>query len=307
LSVRPGAPGAARRLSPELRGILLTLLAMGCFATMDGFSKVLVQHYPAWLILWLRHVVALALVLAVLAPRRPLTLLRSTRRPWLQLLRTVLLVTEMGLVLIAFRTLPLADAQAIFAATSLVVTALSVPMLGERVGWRRWLAVGAGFAGILVILRPGVDAIQPAALLAAGCTVMYAIYQILTRLVSRTDTTATSYLLQNVISVVLLSLVAPFVLAPIDRWHAPFFLALGILGATGHFCLVHALSTAPAVVVQPFTYTALVWATLVGYLVFGDLPDGWTITGAALVVGAGVYAAWREHVRARDVAALDPA
>lgn len=298
-----GARVPAGRMAPELRGILLTLTAMGCFATMDGFSKVLVGHYPAWLVLWLRHLVALALVLAVLAPHRPLTLLRATRRPWLQLVRTLLLVTEMGLVLIAFRTLPLADAQAIFAATSLVVTALSVPLLGERVGWRRWLAVAVGFLGVLVILRPGIGTIQPAALLATGCTVMYALYQILTRLVSRADTTATSYLLQNLISVGLLTLVAPLVLAPIELRHVPAFVALGVLGAAGHWCLVRALSAAPAVVVQPFTYTALVWAVIIGYLMFGDLPDLWTVSGGLMVVAAGVYAAWREHVRARAAAA----
>ena len=292
----PGMAAAAG-LSPELKGIILTLAAMGMFGAMDGFSKVLVQHYPAWLILWIRHLVALALVVAILAPRHPVMALRATRRPWLQLVRTLLLVTEMGLVLIAFRTLPLADAHAIFAATPLLVTALSVPLLKEQVGWRRWVAVAIGFVGMLVILRPGFTMIPPAALLATLCMVMYAHYHLLTRLASRADRPETSYLVQTVISAVVLSIVGPFVWTPIAWQHLPLLLALGVLGAGGHYCLVRALSVAPAVVVQPFTYTMLLWAVLIGYLVFGDLPDRWTIAGAGLVVSAGIYAAWREHVR----------
>ena len=288
---------AARGLSPELKGIVLTLVAMGMFGCMDGFSKVLVQYYPAWLILWIRHMVALVLVVAILAPRHPIMALRATRRPGLQLLRTALLVTEMGLVLIAFRSLPLADAHAIFSATPLLVTALSVPVLKEQVGWRRWVAVGIGFLGILVILRPGFVAIHPAALLATLCMAMYANYHLLTRMVSRADRPETSYLLQTVISAALLSIIGPLFWAPIAWHHVPLLLGLGVLGATGHYCLVRALSLAPAVVVQPFTYTMLLWAVLIGYLVFGDLPDAWTIAGAALVVAAGIYAAWREHAR----------
>jgi drug/metabolite transporter (DMT)-like permease len=294
---RPLTSMAGAGLSPELKGIVLTLVAMGMFGCMDGFSKVLVQHYPAWLILWIRHLVALVLVVAILAPRHPIVALRATRRPWLQLVRTLLLVTEMGLVLIAFRTLPLADAHAIFAATPLLVTALSVPLLKEQVGWRRWVAVAIGFVGMLVILRPGFAAIPPAALLATLCMVMYAHYHLLTRLVSRADRPETSYLVQTVVSAILLSIVGPFVWEPIAWPHLPLLLALGVLGAGGHYCLVRALSVAPAVVVQPFTYTMLLWAVVIGYLVFGDLPDSWTIAGAALVVAAGIYAAWREHVR----------
>jgi drug/metabolite transporter (DMT)-like permease len=286
-------------LSPELKGILLTLAAMGMFGCMDGFSKLLVQTYPPWLVLWVRHMVALVLVLAVLAPRHPVTALRASRRPGLQVVRTLLLVTEMGFVLVAYRTLPLADAHAIFAASPLVVTALSVPLLGEQVGWRRWLAVAFGFFGVLVILRPGLVSIEPAALLATLCMLMYAGYLILTRLVARVDRAETSYLVQTVTSAIALSIVGPFFWMPLGWRDLPLFVGLGALGALGHYCLVRALAVAPAVVVQPFTYTLLLWAVLIGYVVFGDFPDAWTIGGAMLVAGAGLYAAWREHVRTR--------
>ena len=294
-SLRPGA--ALGRLTPEAKGILLTLTAMGMFGCMDGFSKALVQDYPAWLILWIRHLVALAIVASVLAPRGLPRVLQATRRPWLQLLRSSLLTFEMGLVLVVFRTLPLADAHAILAATPLLVTALSAPLLGERVGWRRWLAVTAGFVGILVILRPGFAAIQPAALLAVFCTLMYTLYNLLTRLVGQVDQPDTSYLFQTVAAALLLSVVGPFFWTPIALHHLPYLLALGVLGAAGHYCVVRALSVAPAVVVQPFGYTLLLWAIFIGYVAFGDLPDGWTLLGAAIVVSAGIYAAWREHAR----------
>jgi drug/metabolite transporter (DMT)-like permease len=269
---------------------------MGCFGTMDAISKFLVQHYPAPFVLWMRHIAAVPLVLLFVAGRHPLRVMRSSR-PWLQLLRISILIVEMTLVVAAFRTMPLADIHAILAVTPLIVTALSVPMLGERVGWRRWLAVLLGFLGVLVILRPGMVEMHPAALVALFCTVLYAIYNILTRMVASADSPETSFLLQTVVGAFLLTLVGPFFWITPPLAHLPLVLALAALGATGHYLLVRALSLAPAVVVQPFTYTLLVWAVIIGYVVFGNLPDLWTILGAVIVVGAGIYTAWREHQR----------
>jgi drug/metabolite transporter (DMT)-like permease len=283
--------------APELAGILLTLLAMGMFGTMDGLSKTLVQSYPAQLVLWLRYLMALPLVVLVLAPRHPLVAMRQTRAFKLQFLRCLLLVTETGLVIRAFKTMPLANAHSIFAVTPLVVTALSFFFLGEQVGWRRWVAVLVGFIGVLVILRPGIAPLGLDMLYVCVAMLLYATYMVLTRLVARVDAADTSYLLQSVVMVVMLSLMGPFFLAPIAFKHVPLLVLLGVLGAAGHYCLVRALALAPAVVVQPFTYTLLLWAVVIGYLFFGDLPDIWTGVGASLVVGAGLYAAWREHRR----------
>ena len=287
---------AARGLSSELGGILLALLAMCCFGSMDGISKFLVGHYPPALVLWLRHVVAVPLVLLVLWSRGLIVLARSAR-PWLQLARTTLLVIEMGIVLLAFRSLPLADVHAVLAVTPLMVTALAVPVLGERVGWRRWLAVAAGFAGVLLIIRPGFGTLSPMLLLVLLCSVMYAVYNIMTRLVAKDDPAETSWLWQSIGGAILLTFVGPFFWVPLVPAHIPLLLVLAGLGAIGHYCLIRALATVPAVVVQPFTYTLLVWATVIGYVVFGDLPDGYTIVGAVIVAAAGMYAAWREHVR----------
>jgi len=292
------AVGPAPLVRSELRGIALTVFAMACFGAMDGISKHLVTHHPAPLVLWLRHLAALPLVLLVLGPAGVRRNLRSTR-PWLQIGRTALLVVEMGIVLLCFRALPLADVHAVLAATPLIVTALSVPLLGERVGWRRWTAVAVGFSGVLVIIRPGFAEVHPALLLAALAALMYALYNILTRLAGTADPPETSFLWQTVVAACLLSLVGPFFWEPLTPFEWVLLGGLATLGATGHYCLVRALAHAPAVVIQPFSYTMLVWAVVIGYLVFGDLPDRWTVTGALVVVGAGCYAAWREHVRSR--------
>lgn len=293
----PGGSGA------ELQGIGLALLAMACFGAMDGISKILVTAYPAPLVLWLRHLAAVPIVLAIMGPRRAARHARSAR-PALQLGRTALLVVEMGIVLLCFRALPLADVHAVLALTPLLVTALSVPLLGERVGWRRWTAVAFGFLGILLILRPGLGVVHPAALLALLASAMYALYNILTRLAALADPPETSFLWQTVAGAALLTLAGPFFWTSFAPVHWLLLAALASLGAFGHYCLVKALARVPAVVVQPFAYTMLVWAVVIGYLVFGDLPDRWTVLGALVVVGAGCYAAWRERVRSRAAAPL---
>jgi drug/metabolite transporter (DMT)-like permease len=287
----------ARRLGPELRGILLTLLAMGLFSCTDGLSKLLVAHYPPTLVLWLRHLLSVPVAFLLLARQHPIRLLRP-RAPKLQLARIILLVVQMNLVLAAFRVMPLADTQAILAATPLLVTALSVPFLGEQVGWRRWLACAVGFVGVLVIVRPGLGVLQPGALIVLLTACLYAVYNVLTRRVAAIDPAETSFLLQIMLATVLLSFIGPFFWVTPAPAHWPLILAQAIFAALGHLCLVRALAAAPAVVVQPFTYTSLLYAIGIGYLLFGDVPDLPTLLGAAIVVGAGVYAAIRGHKRA---------
>jgi drug/metabolite transporter (DMT)-like permease len=275
-------------------GILMMLAATGMFGAMDGMSKILVLHYPAPLVLWIRHLIAVPLVLAAFFAMRGRPPLRAAR-PWLQIARTTVLVVEMTLVMLAFRIMPLAAVHAIIAATPLLVTALSVPVLGERVGWRRWLAVLVGFLGVLLIVRPGFGVIHPGALLALLCAFLFAFYNLLTRLVARADQPATSFVWQTAASAVLLSLVGPPLWVPIALEHWPLLAALGLLGASGHYLMVRALALVPAVVVQPIFYMMLVWAAFWGFVLFGEIPDRYTVLGALLVVGAGLYAAWREQ------------
>jgi drug/metabolite transporter (DMT)-like permease len=272
----------------------MVLLGMALFGLMDGATKFLAHRYPPTQILWLRFLFSVPLVLAVLAPRGLVGLVR-TRAPWLQLLRTVLLVVEMGLVVWAFALMPLADAHAILAACPLVITALSVPVLGERVGLRRWLAVGVGFLGVLLIVRPGLGVMAPGAIVALVSTMLYAFYQLLTRLVGRVDRAETSLLFLFGVGAIFLTFVGPFEWRTPPAAHWPFFVALAVLGSAGHYCVIRALQLAPAVVIQPFSYTILLWAVLIGWLVFGDFPDVWTLAGAGVIVAAGIYSALRQH------------
>lgn len=287
---------AGRALPAELRGILITLLAMFLFGLMDAGSKYLATRYPTAQIIWLRYLFTVPLLLATIAPRGVGRYLRS-RRPGLQLLRGLILVVEIGLVVWTFGQMPLADVHAILALTPLVVTALSVPLLKEQVGPRRWAAVAVGFVGVLIVLRPGLGVIHPAALVALLSVLLYALYQILTRLVGQVDAAETTLLWQLVVGTLVAGCVVPFVWqwpAPAD-W--PVFVLLAVLGGLGHYGMIRAIQLASAVIIQPFSYTLLIWAVVIGYLGFGDLPDIWMLLGATVIVAAGIYTAVREHRR----------
>lgn len=274
----------------RLRGIVVTLAAMLLFGLMDAASKYLSARYPAPQVVWLRYVFTIPLIFLVLRPRQTLVFARS-KRPWLQALRSILLVVEIALIIWAFRQLPLADVHAVLALTPLVVTALAIPILKEPVDLRGAAAIAAGFVGVLIILRPGAGVMGPATLMVLLAVLLYALYQVLTRMVGRVDAAETSLLWQLVIGALALCTVGPFVWQTPEPEHWPLFALTAVLGGAGHFMLIRALQLAPVAVVQPFTYTLLLWAIVIGYVMFGDLPDRWTLLGAAVVVAAGTYTA----------------
>jgi drug/metabolite transporter (DMT)-like permease len=278
------------------RGILCALAAWLLFAGMDAGSKQLAESYAIVQILWVRFL-ALTAIAFWLARRQGGNAALRTRRFWLQCARSLLLVVEIGLFILTITVLPLAEAHAILAVTPLLVTALSIPLLGERVGIRRWSAIGIAFVGMLIILRPGLDAVDPMALLALLCALMFALYQILTRLVSRDDPPMTTLFYTALIGVIGLSAIGPFYWTPPDAAGWALFGLVALLGASGHFLLIKALQLAAASALQPFSYTMLIWATLVGFVVFGNLPDLPTVAGAAIIAASGIYAFARERAR----------
>ena len=284
------ATALAAAVRPGL-GIGLVLLAMLIFASQDAVTKTLVAALPVAQVVMVRYLV-FALFATVLIGVKPGGLPRALRagRPWLQVIRASIAVFEIGLFAFTVTRIPLSSALAIFAICPLVTTALAAVILGERVGWARWLAVAAGFAGVLVILRPGVSVFDPNALLAVACALIFGLYQVLSRLVSRTDSFETTYGYSAWIGCLFALLVGPFVwIAPTG----PQWLMLGILsvtGITGHMLLMKALQIAPASTVQPFTYTQLVWGLVIAVTVFGERPDAWTLGGALIVVAAGLLA-----------------
>ena len=293
MTVTPALPVTAE----SGKGIALLMLTMVIFATQDAVTKHLAQDLAIAQIVMVRFW-AFAIFILLLVSRRPGGVRHATkaRRPWLQILRSLILVIEIGIFAYASRGLPLADMLAIMAIFPLVVTALSVPLLGEKVGIRRWSAVLVGFAGVLIILRPGAGVFDPLSVLALISAVLYALYNVLTRMVSaQGDSSDTTVLYTAVIGAVAVTLVGPWfwVMPRPDQWM--WLGVLSVTGITGHWLLIKALEAAPASVLQPFNYTLLVWATVIGYLVFDDLPDLWTVIGAAVIVASGLYTIFRER------------
>lgn len=282
------APVAARA---PLRGIAFMLIAMLTFASQDAITKSLAQDLAVAQIVMVRFWLFAAFATALIA-RRPggIPQAARARRPWLQILRATIFVVEVGLFAWVVGRLPLSTAQAIFAACPLLVTALSPVLLGERVGWRRWLAVAAGFAGVLVIIRPGEGFLDPVSLLALFGTLLFAIYSILTRLLAQEDRFETSYGYVAWVGCLLATLVGPFLWQPPTTGQVTGLLVLGCTGILGHMLLMKAYELTRASVLQPFSYTQLVWGIVIGMLVFNEYPDALMLTGAAIVVGAGLVA-----------------
>lgn len=276
------------------RGILFMLLTILLFVTMDTIAKYLAQSYPVPQVVWGRYAFHM-LVLLVFLRGRSFTVLR-TRAPKLQLLRSVAMVLTTAVFFLGLSFVPLATASAIMFIGPLLVTALSMPLLGEHVGPRRWAGVAIGFIGALVIIRPGTEVFELAALLPLAAACGYALYQVMTRMVARTgEPPMTSLLYTALLGVVFASIAVPFF------WQAPdlegwILLALvGIGGGLGHYTLIKAFEAAPAAVIVPFGYTSIVWATLFGFIIFGEVPDLLTFVGAGIIIVSGLYVFHRER------------
>ena len=296
-----GSPSPTRASeSTSFGGIALISLAMLVFATQDAITKSLTASLPVAEIVFVRFCAFLAFALA-LAARSEAGVGGTLRSavPRRQLLRCLLIISEIALFAHGLRFLGIAEIHALFSCFPLVVAALSVPLLGEPVGPRRWMAVLVGLVGTLVILRPGSAVFEPAALIPLGCAVLYALYNLLTREVSRHDAFGTSLLWFGLVGSVASGAVALWHWQPIGRDDALLLAALCATSVLGHGALIKALQLTEAVVLQPFHYMVLPWSMLIGYLVYGERLGAVTLVGAAIVVGSGVYVAWRETRVAR--------
>ena len=271
-------------------GIVLMCLVMAIFAFQDTLSKHLAQTYNVFLVAMIRYwfMAALAVALASRVPGGVRAAARTTRLP-AQLLRGLLLALQICLLVAAFVSFGLIETHAVFAATPLLIAALAAPTLGERVGWRRWVAIGIGFAGVLVILRPGVGVFSPYALIALVACVNFAIYSLLTRSVAADDEPATSFLWTGIVGLV--------VLTPIGLWRWQsmngadwaVMALLCVVSGFGHLLLIRVYALAEASAVQPFSYLQLVFATVLAVAFLGETLSAPVALGAALVVGAGVF------------------
>jgi len=275
------------RNRPSL-GALFTVLAMMGFAIMDAMSKWIVADYAIGQMMWIRYGIFCVFAWLVVR-RRGLVAAARTRQPWLQASRAVLAVIESAVFVLAFRYLPLADTHAVAATSPLIVIALGALFLGERAGPARWLAVAVGLAGVLMIVRPGFRTLDWPLLLPMLGALLWAVYQMLVRLCARDDTPDTTLVWSAFAAFAATSLVGPWQWLWPDALAWTLLLTTAVLGALAHFALIKALDYAEAGAVQPYSYTLLVWATLLGAIVFGDIPDGWTLLGAAVIVASGLY------------------
>lgn len=285
-------------MKSKAHGYLFALAATTIFSLQDAVSKHLGEHYPPIFVTMIRYWAFGAFCILLASRKRGgLRAAASTTRPVLQIVRGVLLAVEIMIVITAFAHAGLAHSTAVLSATPILVTLLSIPLLGEHVGWRRWSAIIAGLVGVLLILKPDANGfLDPWLLLPVVCCVMYAIYLIATRLVSRTDAPATSFFYTGVAGAVTATLVGPFFWADLQGWDRAWMGLLCITGMTGHYLVIRAYELLDASAVQPISYLSLVYASLFGVLLYGETLTWNIVAGSVIVVGAGIFTFWREYV-----------
>ena len=287
-------------MSPQVKenrtaGILWMLATMFCFIALDAIMKHLMENYSLVQVTWGRFFFATVIAVIVCGPR--LGALAVSRHPKLQLLRSVILMSTTGLFNAGIRTTPLATGTTIMFLSPILITLLSIPMLGEKVGVKRWIGVIFGFVGAMIVVRPWSEGLGGATsgvlflLVAALCN---ANYQIITRKV-RGDDPLTSLLYTAVAGAIVTSAIVPWFWSwpTAEAWFLLFL--SGVAGGLGHLCLIRAVRMAPASVVSPFSYSSLIWATMFGFIIWGDFPDLWTWVGAGLIIASGLYIFHRER------------
>lgn len=278
-------------------GILWMLATMFCFLSLDAIMKHLLENYSLLQVTWGRFF--FATLIAIMVCGRRLPQLAKSQSPRLQALRSVLLVTTTGLFNAGIRTTPLATATTIMFITPILVTVLSIPLLGERVRARRWAGIAIGFTGATIVVRPweqGLGGIGIGVLFLLAAAFTNATYQIATRKV-RLDDPLTSLLYTAAAGAIVTSLALPWFWTWPSAFDWVLMIASGFAGGVGHLCLIRAFQCAPASVLAPFSYSSLIWATVFGFAIWGEFPDSWTWAGAALIIGSGLYIFHRERLR----------
>lgn len=300
-ALAPARPLALPRPEGALKGIGLIIASTLFFSAGDVAAKLMMADLPAVEVTWLRYVVFLALVVpAALAAHGPEAL--RTTRPKLQVLRGLAVVLSSLFFMFGLGALPVAETTAINFMSPVFITALSIPLLGEKVGIRRWAAAVVGFAGVIVVVRPGSDAFHYAALFPVGAAMVWAFAAIATRMMNR-ERPETTLAWSAAIGVAVLTVMVPF------HWVTPsprdllFAVLTGVGSTLGHWLLVQAYRQAPASVLAPFSYVQLVFASLFGFLVFSEVPGPFTFLGGAIIAASGLYTANRERIRAREARA----
>ena len=279
-----------------LFGITLMVITTFMFSSMDGVSRYLAENNNVFTLVTMRYwFIAFVMMVTCLFIKNRILDILNTKQPYIQFSRGIILSLNNCLVVYTFTLLGLVETHAIIACYPLIVAGLSVPFLGERFGWRRWMAIFTGFIGVIIILRPNTNVITEGSIFAIIGAIMFAVYLILTRYVSRSDTAITSFFWTGIGGTVTMSLISLFIWDDILKEDYLWLLIMCVLSAGSHFMMVKTLQVAEASVVQPFSYLQLVFGSIIGVTIFSESIDLMIIVGALVVIGSGLFTTWREY------------
>ena len=286
-------------LPPTVAGVLVFTVGLSFIALADAMAKVLGESMASPQVVWLYLVsVLVALMLYLLVTRQNFRQLVRTRKPRLQIARGLSILLSLTFIFGSLQFLPLAEATVINFTGPLFMVALAGPMLGERVGWRRWAAVIVGLAGAMIVVRPGSEVFQWAALMPIASAIFFALFQLLTRKIAGHDGALTTLFYTQIVAAAGATLAVPFFWTSVTPYQLGCAFLAGCVGLTAHICMFNAFRLADASLLAPINYTRIVASVLLGYWIFGDLPDFYTIAGGAVIIGSGLFVIYRE-ARAR--------
>ena len=263
-------------------------MAYFSFSLLDAIQKTTVIYHSIFQILFLKYFFTLFLSL-VESYRRKNYNFYKTKNSQLQITRSILSVIESGLFVLSFRYLSLADAHSIGSLTPVIVVALSAIILREKVNLKTWIAIFFGFLGVLLIMRPGLSIFDPKSLIPLGAAFFLSLYQIVTRKASEYDSSETSLFYTSIVGITLMIFIIPFYWQPMQSFSYFLFIGVGIFFSLGIYFQIIALSYAKASVVQPFHYTLILWAIILGFIFYNDIPDTTTLIGAIIITISGIY------------------
>ena len=274
------------------------------FAIQDTVSKYLTRHYPVSMILWIRYLIHIVLFLSIVLPRKGFAVIK-TERLAIQIMRGSILSLSALFFTLALKYMPLAEASAIAYISPLLVTLLAVLVLKEKMEKGLWGAIALAFIGVLILIRPGSDIFTWAAFLPLVNAIFFATYQILTRRLSGLESPYSLIFYPGLMGLLMYSFALPSTWStPQNAWHILLLIALGVMAVSSQLIMIKALELAPASRLAPFSYTQLIWTTLFGYLIFGDFPDSWALTGICILVASGIYCANHQRLSEKEARRL---
>jgi drug/metabolite transporter (DMT)-like permease len=285
-----------------LLGICLMVVTTFMFSAMDGVSRFLAERNNVFTLVTMRYwFIAMIMIISCLFIKISLTKILYTKQPYKQFTRGLILSLNNCLVVYTFTLLGLVETHAIIACYPLIVAGLSVPFLGEKFGWRRWTAIFVGFVGVIIILRPTTNIISEGSIFALIGAVMFAVYLILTRYVSRQDSAITSFFWTGIGGTVTMSIISFFIWNNIPEEDYLWLFIMCLLSASSHFMMVKTLQVAEASVIQPFSYLQLVFGSIIGVTIFSESINSMIVIGVIVVIGSGLFTTWREYKKKYNI------